>query len=148
MRNSDPGVRTVFVHWHNSDFNSVFTLQATGCNFQLGSNFGVHSDPTFSFRCSISWESVLHDRSLHPWNARILESLSSVRLQQQHSGILHPYKFYSICLFVITSIRSPYLCNSNSLCVGSSLFKGVFVLITFGTNEELDCSPTTGLPAW
>ena len=34
------------------------------------------------------------------------------------------------------SIRSPYLCNSNSLCVGSSLFKSTFVLITFGTNEE------------
>ena len=45
------------------------------------------------------------------------------------------------------SIRSPYLCNSSSLCVGSSVFKGTFMLITFGTNEELDCSPTTGLPA-
>ena len=43
------------------------------------------------------------------------------------------------------SIRSPYLCNSNSLSVGSSLFKGTLVLITCGTNEELDCSPTAGL---
>ena len=45
------------------------------------------------------------------------------------------------------SNHSPYLCNSNSLCVGSSLFKSTFVLITLSTNEELDCSPTTGLPA-
>ena len=44
------------------------------------------------------------------------------------------------------SIRSPYLCSENSLCAGSSLFKGTFVLITLGTNEELDCPPTTGLP--
>ena len=44
------------------------------------------------------------------------------------------------------SFRSPYLCNRNSLFARSSLFKGTFVLITLGTNEELDCPPTTGLP--
>ena len=40
------------------------------------------------------------------------------------------------------SIRSPYLCNRNSPCAGSSLFLSTFVLITLGTNEELDCPPT------
>ena len=36
MRDSDPGVRIVFVQRHNSDLNSVLTVQATGCNFQYG----------------------------------------------------------------------------------------------------------------
>ena len=36
MRNSDPRVRSVFVHRFNSDFRSVFTLQVTGCDFQYG----------------------------------------------------------------------------------------------------------------
>ena len=43
------------------------------------------------------------------------------------------------------SIRSLYLCNRNSLWTGLS-FKGTFVLITLGTNEELNCPLTTGLP--
>ena len=60
MRNSDPGVRIVFVHRHDSDLNSIFAVQATGCNFQYGSNFGVPSDPTFWCRCFfVSWQSVL-----------------------------------------------------------------------------------------
>ena len=50
MRNSDPRVRIVFVHRLNSDLHSKFTLQATGCNFQYGPNFGVPFDPTFWFR--------------------------------------------------------------------------------------------------
>ena len=37
------------------------------------------------------------------------------------------------------SIRSPYLCNRNYQCAGPSFFKSTFVLITLGTNEELDC---------
>ena len=43
------------------------------------------------------------------------------------------------------SIRSQYLCNrSSSGCAGSSV-KGVFVFITLGTNNGLDCTSTTGL---
>ena len=42
MRNSDPRMRVVFVRRYNSYLNSIFTLQATGCNFHYGSNFGVH----------------------------------------------------------------------------------------------------------
>ena len=44
------------------------------------------------------------------------------------------------------SIRSPYCCNRRSLRARSSQSKGTSVLITFGTNEELDCPPTTGCP--
>ena len=57
MRNSDPRVRSVLVHRFNSKFHSIFSLQATGCDFQYGSNFGVPLDP--SFRVSwfvISWK--------------------------------------------------------------------------------------------
>ena len=43
------------------------------------------------------------------------------------------------------SIRSLYLCNINSSCAGSP-FKGMFVLITLGTNDGLDCPLTTGSP--
>ena len=39
MRNSDPGVSVVSAQRPNSNFNSVFTIQATGRNFQHGSNF-------------------------------------------------------------------------------------------------------------
>ena len=50
MRNSDPRVRIVNAYRQNSDLNSIFTLQATTCNFQYGPNFGVPSDPTFRVR--------------------------------------------------------------------------------------------------
>ena len=50
MRNSDPRVRIVFVYGLNSDFHSIFTLKAAGCNFQYGSNLGVPSNPTFRVR--------------------------------------------------------------------------------------------------
>ena len=42
------------------------------------------------------------------------------------------------------SIRSPCCCNRRSLRAKSSQSKGTTVLITLGTNEELDCPPTTG----
>ena len=44
------------------------------------------------------------------------------------------------------SIRSPYCCKRRSLRARSSLSKGTSVLITLGTNEELDCPPTTVAP--
>ena len=47
MRNSDHRVRIVFVHRFSSNFHSIFTLQATGCDFQHGSTFGVPSNSTF-----------------------------------------------------------------------------------------------------
>ena len=45
-----------------------------------------------------------NSRPLHLWIVRIMQYLSSwntVRFQQ-HSGIMHPYKIFSICLVVIT----------------------------------------------
>ena len=47
MRNYDPGVSIVSVHGPNSDLNSIFTVQVTGCNFQYGPNLGVPLDPSF-----------------------------------------------------------------------------------------------------
>ena len=44
------------------------------------------------------------------------------------------------------SIRSPYCCNRRSLRARSSQSKGISVLITLSTSEELDCPPTTGCP--
>ena len=60
MRNSDPGVRIVFVHRFNSNLHSIFTLQVAGCDFQYGSNFGVPLNPTFRVSWFVvSWQSVL-----------------------------------------------------------------------------------------
>ena len=44
------------------------------------------------------------------------------------------------------SLRSPDLCNRRSLWARSSLSKSTSVLITLGTNEELDCPLTAGCP--
>ena len=86
---------------------------------------------------------------LHLWIVRIpqyLLSWNTVRFQQ-HSGILHPYKIsLNLSCCDNFSIRSPYLCNRRSLRARSSQSKGTSVLITLGTNEELDCPPTTGCP--
>ena len=58
MRNSDPGVSVVSAQRHNSDLNSMFTVQVTGCNFQYGPNFGVSLDPAFRLWCCFfSWKS-------------------------------------------------------------------------------------------
>ena len=44
------------------------------------------------------------------------------------------------------SIRSPYCCNRRSLFARSSQSKGISVLITLSTSEELDCPLATGCP--
>ena len=46
----------------------------------------------------------------------------------------------------IFSIRSPYCCSRRSLRAKSSQSKSTSVLITLGTNEELNFPPTTGCP--
>ena len=46
-RNSDPRVSIVSIQRHNSDLNSMLTVQVTGWNFQYGPNFGVPLDPPF-----------------------------------------------------------------------------------------------------
>ena len=129
MRDSDPGVRIVFVHGHDSDLNSIFTVQTTGCNFQYVSNFDVPSDPTFSFRCFfVSWQSVLTTSyCIELWEfCQCPSSWRTVRFQQ-HSEIPHPYKICSICLVVKTfQFVSPYLCNRRSLWAWLSQSKGNF----------------------
>ena len=59
MRNSDPGVSVVSAQRHNSDLNSMFTVQITDCNFQYGLNFRVSLDPAIRLWCCFcSWKSV------------------------------------------------------------------------------------------
>ena len=70
-----------------------------------GPNFGVPLDPSLSVQMLLRLlAKCTHDRPLHLWIVRILQCLLSwnvVRFQQ-HLGILHPYKIYSICLVVTT----------------------------------------------
>ena len=66
MRNSDPGVSIVFVHRHNSDLNSVLTVQVSGCNFQYGSNFGVSLGSQFMVQMNLRLlAECIHDKPLH-----------------------------------------------------------------------------------
>ena len=133
----------------NSDLDSIFTLKATGCDFQHGaqfwcslwSNLSVQMYHHLLARCT-------HDRPLNLWIVRILQCLSSwntVRFQLYRNPASAQNLLNLSCCDNF-SIRSPHLCNSNSSCAGSSLFKSTFLLITPGTNEELDCPLTTGLP--
>ena len=89
---------------HNSDFNSMFVVQTTGCTFQYGSNFGVPLE---------------HDKPLC-WivsNLLCLASWNTVRCQQQ-SDILHPYKICKIYLDLKASQFALHIVvtgNSNEL---------------------------------
>ena len=139
---SDPKVRIVSVQRHNYDLYSVLTVQPTSSNFQYGSYFGVPSDPSFWCRCSfISWQ-IRHDKQLYLWIMRTLQypsSWNTVRIQ--HSRILNAWQnlLYLPCCDNL-SIRSPSLsANWRSFWARSPLSNGTSVLITLGTNEELDC---------
>ena len=92
MRKSHLKVSVVSVQIRNSDLNSMFTMQATGCNFQYKSNLcccpWIHS---FDCDASSSKEKCIRDRPLHVI-VRDLQCLSSWNTvdSQQHSEILHP----------------------------------------------------------
>ena len=143
--------------WESSLFTDLILISTiylpckqTSCNFQYGPIFGVPSDPNLSVQMYLRLlAKCTHDRPLHLWIVRILQCLlswSTVRLQQ-HSDILHSVKNCSICLVVKAfQFASPYCWNRISLWARSSQSKSTSVLITLGTNEELNCPLTTGLP--
>ena len=145
MRNSDPSengpcswTRFSFpLHIYLVDNRMSLPIRAQfWCS--LGSNLSVPMLLHLLAECT-------HDRPLHLWIVRILHCLPSwntVRFQQ-HSGILHPYKIYTVCLVVITfSIRSPYCCNRRSLRARSSQSKGTSVLITMARMRNSHISAT------
>ena len=105
MRNSDPRLRIVFVHGHNSDLNSIFTLQNNKLQLSIRAQFGCSLWSNLSVQMFLHLlAKSTHDQPLRLWIVRILQYLSSyntVRFQQ-YSGIKHPYKICSICLVVIT----------------------------------------------
>ena len=119
MRNSDPRVRNVFVYRFNSNFHSILTLQVAGCDLQHGSNFGVHSNPTFRVSWFfISWQSVL---STSHWICKLWEFVSVLWFEvlsdfDLFSGILHLHKFCSIDLVVEAFPLFPCTSAIKSLC--------------------------------
>ena len=146
MRNSDPRVSIVSIQRPNSDLNSMFTVQITGCNFQYGPNFGVSLDPTFWFvMLLLLLEECIHDKPLH----EIVRDLQCLSLwntvhSQQHSEILHTYmNLPNLSCCDSFSIRSSSCWNRKFWFAGSSLSKGTSVLITLST---IDCPMTTSLP--
>ena len=149
MRNSDPRVRIVFVHGHDYDINSIFAVQATGCNFQHGSDYGVPSDPTLQVDDFSSLGKVYSRQATASVNCEnsavsfVMKYCPTSKLVRNPASIQNLLNLSCCDNF---SIRSPYCCNRRSLRARSSLSKGTFVLITLGTDEELDCPPTTGCP--
>ena len=151
MRDSDPRVRIVFIHGHNSDLYSILTVQATSCNFQYGSNFGVSSDPTFgSDVSSSSSPGTVYSRQATAFVNCENSSVSFVMKYCPISTIFrNPASIQNLLnLSCCDSIlfRSAYCCNMRSLRARSSQSTSTSVLITLGTIEELDCPPTTGCP--
>ena len=134
MRNSDPGVRINSVHRHNSDLNSVFTVQPTSCNFQYGHNLVFPWIHPFGCDVSSSLDRV-YSRQATARNCKNCPISTTFR-NPASIQILHN----SSCCDSF-SIRSPNCCNRRSLWVRSSQSKGTSVLITLDTNEELDCPP-------
>ena len=114
MRNSDARVRNVFVHGYDSDPNSIFAMQATGCNFQYGPNFGVSLDPTF-------WVAMLlrllaectHDWPLHGI-VRILAASLVMKYCPVSKTLRNPASMQNLLTLTVCenlSIRSSYRCN-------------------------------------
>ena len=91
MRNSNPRVSSVSVQRPNSNLDSMFTMQATGRNFQHGSN--VRVSILLVVMNLLPLEECIHDRSLYEIVSNLQLSLVMKYCPfQQHSEILHPYK--------------------------------------------------------
>ena len=124
----------------------LFAIQATGRNFQHGSNFCVSLDPSFWLWWSVtSWKSVFTTSSLH----RIVLHVSSVMKYCPISTTLinpasmHIFLTLSVCERLL--IRSSYRCNRRFLYAGSSFSKGTSVLISLRT---IDCPITISGCPW
>ena len=148
MRNSDPGMSIVSVQRPNSDLNSTLTMQATGRDFQNGSNLCVSLDPSSRLWWSIlPWKSVFttgHWMKLWKicsvFRPEVLSNFNNIQKSCIQQNLLNLSCCHSF------SIRPPKCCNRRSWLTGSSQSKGTSVFIILSTNEELDCSLTTGLP--
>ena len=83
---------------HDSDHNSMFTVQITSCNFQYGPHCGVPLSPSFRLQMLLRLlAECTHDEALHEtvWDLKCLSSRNTVH-SQQHLEIMHPYKIYSL----------------------------------------------------
>ena len=96
MRNSDPRLRVVLTQRPDSNFNSMFAIQATGRYFQYGSNFCASLDPSFRL-----WWSIISSKSVFATSFCI--ELFSITFWheilsqfQQHVQILLPNKIYFV----------------------------------------------------
>ena len=104
MWKSNPGVSVVSTQRPNFNLNSVFTIQATGRNFQHGSNFCFRGSILLVMVIRLPLEGCIHDKPTS-WNC--VKSPVSFVLKccptSQDLEILHPYKIYSIYVVVIAS---------------------------------------------
>ena len=83
MKDSDPGLSVVFIRRPKSNFNSVVSIQATGRNFQYGSNFCVSLDPSFSFVMIRRFlEECIHDEPSRIIVFHCLLTWNAVQFQQ------------------------------------------------------------------
>ena len=127
--------------------STPYFSQATGCNFQRRSNFGVPRIQPFGSDASSSLgkvysrqatESVNFENSSVSFVMKYCTTSTKVRNLASVQNLLN----LSCCDNF--SIRFPYCCNRKSWFAGTSQSKTV--LITLSTSEELHCATTRGLP--
>ena len=148
-RNSYPLVRIVFVHIHNSDFNSRIYFACNKLQLPIWAQFWCSLGSILLVVMLLLLEECIHDRPLHEWNCEN----SAVSFVMKYCPISTTLRNLASILNLLNlsccdsfSIRSPYCCNKRSLLARSSQSKGTSVLITLSTSEELDCLPTTVAP--
>ena len=150
MRNSHPRVRIVIAHRLNSDLNSVFSLQATGCKFRYGSSFGVPSDPTFWVRWFSSLGKAYSRHATDSVNCQY-SSVCFVMKYCPHSTVFrNPASIQTFinCGCGSFSTRSLCLCNKFSCARISIECVGVIVNKSAGAKCGSDCSATTSSCSW
>ena len=124
-------MRIVSVQRHNSNLNSVFTVQKiTGCNFQYGPNLRIPLDPSFwLWWLFLSWKSVF--TTCHCINCEnyavsfVMKYCPISTTFRNHASVQHLLNLSCCDSF---SVRSPYCCSRRFLLAKSSQSKKRFCL--------------------
>ena len=148
MKNSDPGMRIIFLQKMILISTPFFP-----CKQQVAiSNTGpilvfpwIHPLGCELLRLLAE---CIHDKPLHEI-VKIAAMSSVMRYCPISTTFRNPgsiQKLSNLSCHDDFSIRSPFFCKRRSWLPWSSQSKSTSLLVTLGTNEELDCHSTTGCP--
>ena len=124
MRNSNPGVSIVSAQRPNSNLDSMFTMQATGCNFQYGSNFRFPGSILLVVMIHLPLEECIHDRLLHEFVTSLVSLVMkycAISTTHRNPASIPNLLTLSVCESL--SIRSSSRCNRKFRYAVSSLSK-------------------------